>query len=148
VPVALATIPATSVDFRAVDHLARQIAALTDAGPVLVVLADPRDGTELDRYELHAPMPDVDGEALLRLVLPTDATVCPVGRLHEPSLRRLAHRWHVDHVLVAPCTFGHELVAVAVAPVAGKVTSSVEREVARLTERFAAALVARRLFRV
>jgi hypothetical protein len=114
---------------------------------VLVVLADPRDGSELDRYSFGAVPAAADGDALLALVLPLEATVCDVSRLHEPSLRRLADHWGQERMLIAPCTFGSDLVALALAPVADDVPAPVvEREARRLSERFAAAVVGTRLF--
>src|SRR5262249_36960985 len=146
----LATPPTASATdprgFGAARHLARRIAMLTGLRRVLVVLADPCLGTELGRYEFGAPVPGIDTNALLELVLPTDACVCDVARLHEPALRRLADHWAADRILVAPCTFGHELVALAVAPVGATPTAAVEREVRRLTERFAASVIGTRLF--
>lgn len=133
--------------FTATRHLARQLALLTGVRRVLVVLADPRDGSELDRYSFGAVLADADGDALLSLVLPSEAAVCSVRRLHEPSLRRLAEHWGRDRMLIAPCTFGTELVALALAPVGDDVPAPiVEREARRLTERFAAAVVGSRLF--
>jgi hypothetical protein len=136
----------TSV-FAATRHLARQLSLLTGGRRVLVVLADPRDGTELDRYSFGAVLADADGDALLSLVLPTEACVCDATRLHEPSLRRLAEQWGRRRMLIAPCTFGCDLVALALAPVDEDVPAPVvEREARRLSERFAASLVGRRLF--
>jgi hypothetical protein len=138
--------PATDTVGRAASrHLARQLAMLTGTRRVLVVLAHPTGGTELDRFGPDAS--SIDGDAVLTLVLPTEATVCDAARIHEPSLRRLAEHWGAERVLVAPCTFGHELVAVAIAPVAAGVAAlPVEREARRLTERFAAGVVGTRLF--
>ncbi|HKA04726.1 MAG TPA: hypothetical protein VKD67_10360 [Acidimicrobiales bacterium] len=133
--------------FTATRHLARQLALLTGVRRVLVVLADPRNGSELDRYSLGAVLANADGDALLSLVLPAEAAVCAVNRLHEPSLRRLAERWGRERMLIAPCTFGNELVALALAPVGEDVPAAiVEREAGRLTERFAASVVGSRLF--
>jgi len=133
--------------FAATRHLARQLSLLTGGRGVLVLLADPCDGRELDRCSFGAVLADADGDALLSLVLPKEATVCDVNRLHEPSLRRLTQRWGVDRMLIAPCTFGSELVALALAPVAGDVPATVvEREARRLSERFAAGVVGTRLF--
>jgi hypothetical protein len=133
--------------FAATRHLARQLAVLTGVRRVLVVLADPRDGSELDRYSFGAVLAQADGDALLSLVLPTEPLVCEVHRLHEPSLRRLADHWGRGRMLIAPCTFGTDLVALAVAPVADDVPAPiVEREARRLTERFAAGVIGSRLF--
>jgi hypothetical protein len=133
--------------FAATRHLARQLSLLTGVRRVLVVLADPRDGTELDRYAFGAVLADADGDALLSLVLPTEACVCDVNRLHEPSLRRLADHWGRRRMLIAPCTFGRDLVALALAPVGDDVPAPiVEREARRLSERYAAGVVGRRLF--
>jgi hypothetical protein len=133
--------------FTATRHLARQLSLVTGVRRVLVVLADPRDGTELDRYSFGAGLADADGDALLSLVLPTEPSVCDVHRLHEPSLRRLADHWGHQRMLIAPCTFGSGLVALALAPVGDDVPAPVvEREARRLTERFAASVVGTRLF--
>ncbi len=133
--------------FAANRHLARQLALLTGVRRVLVVLADPRDGSELDRYSFGAVLARADGDALLSLVLPTEPSVCEVHRLHEPSLRRLADHWGRRRMLIAPCTFGTELVALALAPVGDDVPAPiVEREARRLTERFAAGVIGSRLF--
>jgi hypothetical protein len=131
----------------AARHLARQLAMLTGSRRALVVLADPRDGTELERHPSGAAVPDTDGNALLSLVFASDAAVCEVSRLHEASLRRLAHHWAADHLLVVPCTFGHDLVAVAVAPVGPNVPAApIVREARHLAERFAASVIGTRLF--
>jgi hypothetical protein len=133
--------------FAATRHLARQLSLLTGGRRVLIVLADPRDNSELDRCSLGAVLADADGDALLSLVLPTEATVCDVSRLHEPSLRRLADHWNQERMLIAPCTFGADLLALALAPVADDVPAPVvEREARRLSERFAAGVVGTRLF--
>ena len=133
--------------FAATRHLARQLSLLTGVRRVLILLADPRNGSELDRYSFGAVLAGADGDALLSLVLPTEATVCDVNRLHEPSLRRLAECWGVDRMLIAPCTFGSDLVALALAQVTADVPAAVvEREARRLSERFAAGVVGTRLF--
>jgi len=133
--------------FAATRHLARQLSLLTGVRRALVVLADPRDGTELDRYSFGAVLADADGDALLSLVLPTEPSVCAAHRLHEPSLRRLGEHWGHRRLLIAPCTFGASLVALAIVPVADDVPAPVvEREARRLTERFAASIVGTRLF--
>ena len=133
--------------FAATRHLARRLSLLTGERRVLIVLADPRDGNELDRCSFGAALADADGDALLSLVLPMEATVCDVNRLHEPSLRRLADHWGLARMLIAPCTFGSDLVALALAPVADGVPARVvEREARRLSERFAAGVVGTRLF--
>jgi hypothetical protein len=133
--------------FAATRHLARRLALLTGERRVLIVLADPRDGSELDRYSYGAVLAAADGDALLSLVVPMEATVCEVNRLHEPSLRRLAEHWGQARMLIAPCTFGSGLVALALAPVADDVPAPmVEREARRLSERFAAGVVGTRLF--
>ncbi len=128
-------------------HLARELVALGGRRQAVVVLADLTDGTELDRY-IAGPRPhNIDGDALLALVLPSEPTVCDASRLHEPSLRVLARRWRADRLLVAPCTFGHTLVALAVVSLAAETDSGLVVRAARpLCERFAVAVIGTRLF--
>ena len=128
-------------------QLGRELATLTGRKRAVVLLADLTDGTELDRYS-GGPRPGpIDGDALLALVLPTEPTVCDTARLHEPSLRLLARRWRTDRLLVAPCTFGHLLVALAIVAIAPDADAHVVVRAARpLCERFAVAVVGTRLF--
>jgi hypothetical protein len=128
-------------------QLGRELVTLTGRNRAVVVLADLTDGTELDRY-VDGPRPGpIDGDALLALVLPTEPTVCDTARLHEPSLRLLAHRWRADRLLVAPCTFGHLLVALAIVAISPDADTHVVVRAARpLCERFAVAVIGTRLF--
>jgi hypothetical protein len=113
----------------------------------VVLLADPSTGLELARHVEGPPLGLVDGDAVLDLVLPSHATVCDATRLHETALRRLATQWRTERLLVAPCTFGHTLVGVALAAVAPAAQSPlVERAARPLVDRFAAAVIGTRLF--
>jgi hypothetical protein len=128
-------------------QLARGLVALTAQRRAIVVLADLTTGTELDRHVAGPAPGPLDGDALLALVLPTEPTVCQASRLHEPSLRLLAQRWRADRLLIAPCTFGHTLVALAVVALAHDADSHVVVRAARpLCERFAVAVIGTRLF--
>jgi hypothetical protein len=127
-------------------QLAAALATRSAADGVLVVLVDPENGGETGRIVIGRRLPVIDGDALLDLVLPSEATVCDIARIHEPSLRRLARHWKADRLLVAPCTFGHTLVALAVVPVGLGVSSRrLERSARALCERFAAAVTGSRL---
>jgi hypothetical protein len=142
--------PATPIDRigrRPAGHLARELAALTGRRRAVVLLADPTNGTELDRHVLGPLAGPFDGDAVLGLVLPSQPTVCDASRLHEPSLRRLVHHWRSERLLIAPCTFGHALVGlaiVAVAPTAEQLP--IERSARALVDRFAAGVIGTRLF--
>jgi hypothetical protein len=139
--------PPDRVGRRAAAALACELAGRTGHLGALILLAHPDDGSEIGRHVVGVPLPPVDGDALLGLVLPSEATVCDAGRIREMSLRRLARHWHADRLLVAPCTFGNLLVALAVVPIGLGVRGRlVEREARVITERFAAAVIGTRLF--
>jgi hypothetical protein len=134
------------IGHRPAGHLARELTALTHRRRALVVLADPTTGAELDRHVVGPPPAGVDGSAVLGLVLPSRPTVCDASRLHEASLRRLLQHWRADRLLVAPCTFGHDLVAVAVVAVApGADPLLIERAARPLADRFATSVIGTRL---
>jgi hypothetical protein len=134
------------VGHRRAGHLARELVAVTGRRRALVLLADPVTGAELDRYVVGPTPAAIDGDAVLDLVLPSHPVVCDASRLHEPSLRRLVHHWRSDRLLVAPCTFGHALVAVAVVAVApGADALPIERAARPLVDRFATAVIGTRL---
>jgi hypothetical protein len=139
--------PADLVGRRFARHLASELAALTARRRAVVLLADPATGTELDRHVVGPPPGPIDGDALLALVLPSQATVCDAGRLHEPGLRCLAHQWRCTQLLIAPCTFGHALVGLAIVAVAPNAEPlPIERAARPLVDRFATAIVGTRLF--
>ena len=139
--------PADIIGRRPARHLARELVAVTGRRRAVVLLADPGTGTELDRHVVGPPPGSIDGDALLHLVLPSLATVCEVGRLHEPGLRRLANHWRCTQLLIAPCTFGHALVGLAIVAVApGAEPLPIERAARPLVDRFATAIVGTRLF--
>jgi hypothetical protein len=128
-------------------HLARELGALTGRKRAVVLLADLTDGTELVRHVEGPRLGSIDGDALLALVLPSEPMVCDAARLHEPSLRLLARRWRADRLLVAPCTFGHTLVGLAVVALPPDADTPVVVRAARpLCERFAVAVIGTRLF--
>jgi hypothetical protein len=131
----------------ALQHeLALELALRSRAAGALIVLADPLGGGEIGRCVVGPCLPAVDGNALLDLVLPSEATVCDVGRIHEPSLRRLARHWNADRLLVAPCSFGTTLVALAIVPLGpGLSARRIERDARGVCERFAAAVIGTRL---
>ena len=132
---------------RPAGHLARELTAVTGRRRALVLLADPSTGGELDRHVDGPPPGPIDGDAVLALVLPSQPTVCDTARLHEPALRRLAAQWRTERLLIAPCTFGHALVGVAIVAVAPAAeTPLVERAARPLVDRFATAVVGTRLF--
>jgi hypothetical protein len=135
------------VGVRTARHLARALTAVTGRRRAVVLLADPNTGLELDRHVDGPPLGPLDGDAVLTLVLPSQATVCDTARLHEPALRRLAAQWRTERLLVAPCTFGHALIGVAVVAVAPAAEAPlVERAARPLVDRFATAVVGTRLF--
>ena len=138
---------ADRIGHRPARQLARQLGAVTGRRRAVVLMADPSTGGELARHVDGPPPGPIDGDAVLALVLPSQPTVCDTARLHEPALRRLAHHWRTDRLLVAPCTFGHNLVAVAVVAVPRDAEPLlIERAARPLAERFAAAVVGTRLF--
>jgi len=131
---------------RPAGHLARELSAVTGRRRAVVLLADLTNGAELDRHVEGPALRGIDGDALLALVLPSRPTVCDAARLHEPSLRRLAEQWHSSRLLVAPCTFGHLLVGLAVVALATSTDAPlVERAARPLADRFATGVVGTRL---
>jgi hypothetical protein len=127
-------------------RFALDLAILVGRPASLVVLAHPVWGGEWARASA-GPAPPADGDALLRLVLPTEPTVCDMARVHDGGLRHLASMWDTRRLLVVPCVFGNDLVAVAVAPVPGHSDGRGLAAAARCqAERFAARLTAHRLF--
>jgi hypothetical protein len=132
---------------RPAGHLARELSALTGRRRAIVLLADPSTGAELYRHVDGPPPGPIDGDALLALVLPSHPTVCDTSRLHEPSLRRLADHWRSGRLLIAPCTFGHALIGLAVVALApGAESLPIERAARPLVDRFATAVTGTRLF--
>jgi hypothetical protein len=132
---------------RPAGHLARELSALTGRRRAVVLLAHPSTGVELDRHVDGPPPGPVDGDALLALVLPSHPMVCDTARLHEPSLRRLAEHWRTERLLIAPCTFGHALVGLAIVALApGAEALPIERAALPLVDRFAAGVIGTRLF--
>jgi len=135
------------VGHRPARQLARQLGTVPGRRRAIVLMADPSTGGERARHVDGPPPGPIDGDAVLALVLPSQPTVCDTARLHEPALRRLAHHWRTDRLLVAPCTFGHNLVAVAVVAVPHDAEPLlIERAARPLAERFAAAVIGTRLF--
>jgi hypothetical protein len=127
-------------------RLALDLAVLVGRPASLVVLADPVSGGELARASAGHP-PAVDGEELLELVLPSEPVVCDAARVHNGELRRLACAWRVSRLLIVPCLFGNDLVALAVAPLGDRADARAVLVAARCqAERFAARVTATRLF--
>ena len=135
-----------AVGLRGARRLALDLTRIVRRRNCVVVLANPLDGTELASVCVgRAPL--VDGDALLALVVSSEPAVCPTSRLHDASLRRLAVEWHADRLLVVPCFFGHDLIALAVAPLDNPAETRQAEIAARcVAERFAAHVVGTRLF--
>jgi hypothetical protein len=129
---------------RLAQDLALDLCAVTGRAQAAVVVVDPLAMAEQARMVVGGDIPLPNG-ALVDLVLPTEPSVCAVDRTHDRSLRALADAWHADHLLLAPVTFGHDLLAVAVAPVTALTTSD-RRRVADLAERAAAGMMRVLLF--
>lgn len=126
---------------RLARELALELSGIAGLGCAAVMVANPITRAEAGRATVGpcAPLPP---GALLDLVLPTEPSVCSVKRTHDRVLRALAETWAVDEVLLAPCTFGHDLLAVAVAPL-GDVPDrrAALRSAGEVAERTAAAMV-------
>jgi hypothetical protein len=135
-----------TVGLRGARRLALDLTRIVRRRNCVVVLANPLDGTELARVCVGGA-PLVDGDALLALVMSSEPAVCVTARLHDASLHRLGVAWHAERLLVVPCFFGHDLVALAIAPIDKPVESRQAEIAARaVAERFAAHVVGTRLF--
>jgi hypothetical protein len=158
--VSAATPPAETTDTTAADEtrrsdvpaLARRLAAhlgsLTSGGRAVVVLVDPRTGATHGHVADGADAP-LGAEQLATLVCSSEPAVVPTARVHDLAVRALGLHWGTDAVLVAPCLFGNDVVALVALPLPPGTTvaaPSLVRAVRSLTERFAASVVRARLF--
>jgi hypothetical protein len=136
---------ADAVGLHGARRLALDLTRIVARRNAVVVLANPLDGTELARVCVGRP-PLVDGDALLALVVSSEPAVCLTARLHDASLRRLGVEWQAERLLVVPCFFGHDLIALAVAPVHNRLETRQAELAARcVAERFGAHVVGTRL---
>jgi hypothetical protein len=124
---------------RLAQDLALDLCSVTGQAQAAVVVVDPLAMVEQGRTVVGGEIPLPEG-ALVDLVLPTEPTVCTVERTHDRGLRVLADAWHAERLVLAPVTFGHDLLAVAVAPVTVLSTAD-RRRIADLAERAAAAMM-------
>jgi hypothetical protein len=117
-------------------QLAVDLAAALSAENVLVVM----DGPER-RQTIAGRAVAADVDSLFGLVLASDPCVVDARRVHHVGLRHVADVWESDRLLLAPCVFGHEVVAIVLASVAaGAGAAALERAALPLVERFAAAV--------
>jgi hypothetical protein len=124
-------------------RLARDLCSLGRGDAALVVLVDPVTARPLGRCTI-GPRPD-GGDGIVGLVLPTEPCVVDAARVHNAPVHLVADAWGTDRLLLVPCTFGNDLLAVAVLPVAADATPD-RRLAAVVADRFAAALTRARLF--
>ncbi len=130
------------------ERLAGHLAALTGRGESVVVLLDPRSGA------VQAVVPGgrkaLDGARLLGgLVFASDPAVVRTDRVHDLGVRALAEAWKTSALLVAPCLFGNDVVALVALPLppgTAVAAPSLVQAVRTLTDRFAAGVVRARLF--
>jgi hypothetical protein len=126
---------------RVARDVALELSGIAGGGCAAVVLANPLTHGEVGRATVGpcAPMP---AGALVDLVPPTEPSVCQANRTHDATLRGLAETWGRDRMLLVPCTFGNDLLAVGVAPL-GEVTDlpAALRAAGDVAEKAAAALV-------
>lgn len=118
-------------------QLAVDLAAVLSAENVLVVMDGP------DRRQTiagRAVAADVD--SLFDLILASDPCVIDAHRAHHLGLRHVADVWESHRLLLAPCVFGHEVVAIVLASVhADADPHALERAALPLVERFAASVL-------
>jgi hypothetical protein len=129
-------------------RLASHLAACTGYGRAIVVLVDSRSG-ETQGVVAEGDDTPTGLDALLRLVCSSDPAVVGTNRVHDLALRALAQRWDTDALLVAPCLFGNDVVAMVVLPLPPGTTvasPSLVKAVRTLADRFAAGVVRARLF--
>jgi hypothetical protein len=82
----------------------------------------------------------VHGPALVAAARTGSARVFDRGDLDDPDLRWLALQWASPRIVIVPCHFGEDLVAVAIAPLARNVGDDVTDAAATLADRCAAGL--------
>jgi hypothetical protein len=129
-------------------RLASHLAACTGYGRAIVVLFDSRNGGT-QGVVAEGDDPPAGLEALFKLVCASDPAVVCTGRVHDVALRSLARRWDTDALLVAPCLFGNDVVAMVALPLPPGTTvasPSLVKAVRTLSDRFAAGVVRARLF--
>jgi hypothetical protein len=117
-------------------QLAVDVAAVLSAENVLVVM----DGPER-RQTIVGRAVAADVNSLFDLILASDPCVVDARRAHHVGLRHVADVWESDRLLLAPCLFGHEVVAIVLASVpADAEPHALERAALPLVERFGAAV--------
>lgn len=124
-------------------RLARDLCDLGRGDAALVVLVDPLTALPIARCTVGLRPDGVDG--IVSLVLPTEPCIVEAARVHNAAVHLVAAAWASEQLLLVPCTFGHDLLAVAVAPVTAEAMPD-RHEAAVVAERFAAALTKARLF--
>src|SRR3954454_7484994 len=125
-------------------QLAVDLAAVLSAENVLVVL----DGPER-RQTITGRAVAADVDSLFGLVLASDPCVTDPRRAHHLGLRHVADVWESDRLLLAPCVFGHDVVAIVLASVTPDADPhALERAALPLVERFAAAVLRDRLLQL
>jgi hypothetical protein len=117
-------------------QLAVDLVAALAAENVLVVM----DGPER-RQTIAGRAVAADVDSLFDLILASDPCVVDARRAHHLGLRHVADVWESDRLLLAPCVFGHEVVAIVLASVdADADHRALERAALPFVERFAAAV--------
>jgi hypothetical protein len=135
---------ADAITLRLADCLAHHLAALGRGDAALVVVLDPEHQVPIGRRVIGPALPE-DADGIAGLVVPSTPSVVEVSRVHDPDLRDVAGRWQAHRLLLVPCTFGHDLLALAVVPLADGCQPD-RRAAAAYAERFGAAATRARLF--
>jgi hypothetical protein len=138
----LSSLPTSTVPELA-RRLATHLGSLTGSGQSVVVLVDPRSGRVQGHVAEGVAVPP-GATALGDLVCSSDPAVVRTSRMHDLALRALARHWGTDTLLVAPCLFGNDVVAMVALPLPTDTTvaaPSLVRAVRALTDRFAAGVV-------
>jgi hypothetical protein len=128
---------------RLTRRLAAELAAQAD-GSALVVLTDPVTNRSIGTAIAGRTLPP-GVCSITELVMPSDPIVCDASRVHHAGLRNVARAWGASHVLLVPCLFGNDLIAVALAPAPDEHARELVQASTALAERFSAAVVRARL---
>ncbi len=129
-----------------VQRFAHDLAATSGLGCSAVVLVDPVAAFERPVVTVGPPPGLLDTADLVDLVVATEPVVVVASRTHAHGLRELAAAWGTERLLVAPCIFGHELLAIGIAPFAAADLGASTRAASVSAERTAAGLMRALLF--
>jgi hypothetical protein len=128
---------------RLARRLAAELAAQAD-GSALVVLTDPATNRSIGTAIAGRTLPP-GLCSITELMMPSDPIVCDPSRVHHAGLRNVARTWGASHVVLVPCLFGNDLIAIALTPAPDEHARELIQAVTPLAERFSAAVVRARL---